>query len=613
MEKITAFRITDMTLSGFKSFGEKTQVSFGNPTVITGGNGRGKSSIADAIAFAITGFPFFGERKLDRLHNDENPELYIRMRFLNESGEHHELIRTRSKNRMTITYDGYEIRQRDLTDMFGERDIFLSIFNPLYFIEELGDEGKQMLERYLPLVPQDKVMEQLSPSTREALKGLELLSPEGHIKRLRESIREMESTINYLQGQQDMADAQYQAREKAVSDLSMQAETLRSEQKALEEKQFCGMDISKMQNELMDLSARYSEVLCALRRNIQETDSRRLELSRKLGERKAAAYEPKYTGPIAETAAKVRELAMQYNKETQLYAAIKPGFLCPTCRRKVTEVDIPTIQESFRTNLEAIISEGRERKAQLKELQELERKSRDTFEQFKAEDIARLEAEADALDREKTSEKCVDHTQQGEQMHARIQQLTSDLEFGKLSQEEYERLKIYRESLEKVTAELAALQSIAIPPSHEVKGKILSLQDQIKADKEQLQHLAFYISKRAEMTFSKLKVNRVAISLYDVVKSTGEIKDTFRFTYNDRRYDRLSLSEKIRAGMEVSEMLKRLTGRVYPTFVDNMESVDDLNNIVPTGQLIMAKCIANTELIVRPVSPVVASERQCAA
>ena len=72
-----------------------------------------------------------------------------------------------------------------------------------------------------------------------------------------------------------------------------------------------------------------------------------------------------------------------------------------------------------------------------------------------------------------------------------------------------------------------------------------------------------------------------------------------RFTYNGRRYDRLSLSEKIRAGAEVSELVKRLTGRNYPAFFDNMESVDDLSNIRPTSQMILAKCVRNAELSVR--------------
>ncbi len=612
MEKIKAFQITDMFLSGFKSFAQETQVSFGNPTVITGGNGRGKSSLADAIAFTITGLPFFGEKKLDRLHSDENPDLYIRMCFLDEDGKPHELVRTRNKSRMNIVYDGYEIRQLDLTDMFGERDVFLSILNPLYFIEELGDNGKQLLERYLPFIPQETVMEQLTEPTRDALAGLELLSPEGHIKKLREDIREAESTITYLQGQQDMADSQHQTQAKTITELTERLNALQQEQEELESKQFAGMDLPAMQNELADLSARYSELLSDLRSDAAKTDARLLDLNRRLGERRASAYEPKYAGPIAETAAKVRELALQYKKELELCGAIVPGFQCPTCRRSIAEADIPAVQAAFRASAAKIVTEGREKKAQLEELQELECKSGETFEQFKAEDIAKLELElADAGKGENRPDG--EALSQGEELHARIQQLTSDLEFGMLSPEEYDRLKACRASIAQGTSELAAQENLNLPSGETIQKKIASLQDQIKANKEQVQHLMFYISKRAEMTFSKLKINRVAISLYDIVKGTGEIKDTFRFTYNGRRYDRLSLSERIRAGMEVSELLKRLTGRAYPTFVDNMESVDDLNNIRPTGQLIMAKCVANTALNVRSVAPVTAESIQRAA
>lgn len=138
MKKIEQFQITSMNISGFKSYEEPIEFVFGNPTVITGGNGRGKTSIADAIAFAVTGLPFFGERGIDRLHNENNPDATVQMCFVDEAGVAHELTRVRRKNRMTITYDGYEIRQLDLADLFGERDVFLSILNPLYFIEELG-------------------------------------------------------------------------------------------------------------------------------------------------------------------------------------------------------------------------------------------------------------------------------------------------------------------------------------------------------------------------------------------------------------------------------------------------------------------------------------------
>ena len=58
--------------------------------------------------------------------------------------------------------------------------------------------------------------------------------------------------------------------------------------------------------------------------------------------------------------------------------------------------------------------------------------------------------------------------------------------------------------------------------------------------------------------------------------------------------------------------MKRLTGRNYPVFVDNMESVDDLNNVRPTGQVIMAKCVSGAPLAVRPVRPINLVERQAA-
>lgn len=143
MEKLKSFRITALHMEGFKSYSQPTDLTFGDPTVITGGNGRGKSSIADAIAFAVTGLPFFGERRIDRLHSEDNPDLFIRMRFVDENGTLHELSRVRKSNRMTITYDGCEVRQVDLTDLFGERDVFLSIFNPLYFIEEAGQRWQE--------------------------------------------------------------------------------------------------------------------------------------------------------------------------------------------------------------------------------------------------------------------------------------------------------------------------------------------------------------------------------------------------------------------------------------------------------------------------------------
>ena len=169
-----------------------------------------------------------------------------------------------------------------------------------------------------------------------------------------------------------------------------------------------------------------------------------------------------------------------------------------------------------------------------------------------------------------------------------------------------------REELRTCCADLNAARLLLSKEQTDFDGKIKAAQDKITELKKLISSVAVYVSKRAELTFSALKMNKVEISLYDIVKTTGERKDVFKFTYGGRRYDRLSLSEKIRAGMEVSELMKRLTGRNYPVFVDNMESVDDLANVIPTGQVIMAKCVSGTPLAVRPVKPIPVAEPRAA-
>ena len=611
MKKIEQFQITSLMLSGFKSYEEPTELVFGNPTVITGGNGRGKSSIADAIAFAVTGCPFFGERGIDRLHNENNPDVAIRMCFVDETGTLHELNRTRRKNRMTITYDGYEIRQLDLADLFGERDVFLSIFNPLYFIEELGEDGKKLLERYLPTIPHETVLSQLSEPVREHLKNETILSPEGSLKRCREEIRGLEERITYLRGQKDLAASQGESHEQAEQELTLQADTLRKEIAELEQRQFSSMDVSDMQERLVELSGRYEEAARDERTDTSKLREQLQTLREKIARREGEQYQSKFTEALAEASARVKDLGVRYQRESAAYKAFHAGMECTACHRSVTEQSLPEVQAALKKVLSELYAAGSEQRAQLIELQEMDKKAADTFAQFKEDDLGKWAAEAAEME-----QRCASLAEQAsaetERLRAEIQTLTADLEYGNLSQSEYDHLGTCREELRQSEAKIAALQTMTAAQLPDFDREFAQANASIAEIKRKMANVIAYISKRAELTFSQLKMNRVEISLYDVVKSTGEVKDTFKFQYGGRRYDRLSLSEKIRAGMEVSELMKRLTGRNYPVFVDNMESVDDLANVRPTGQIIMAKCVSGAALQVKPIRPIAFAEQRAA-
>ena len=303
--------------------------------------------------------------------------------------------------------------------------------------------------------------------------------------------------------------------------------------------------------------------------------------------------------------AKVQVLGKRYQQNAALLKRFQPGTSCPVCRRVLSQQEYPAFRQALQAETERIAADGTQLKGQIAELQEMEQKSQSTFEQFKADDLVRYQSEIDALNQKReqlqaaAAQQNMQRQQTLEQIRARIQNLSASMECGTLSPADSERLAECKASLEDCRVQLAAAQQVLSAAPEDFDERIHKIEQEITEKKIVMKDVILYMSKRAEMTFSKLALNRVKISLYDVVKTTGELKDVFRFTYNGRRYDRLSLSEKIRAGAEVSELVKRLTGRNYPVFFDNMESVDDLSNIRPTSQMLLAKCVHNAELSVR--------------
>ena len=130
MQKINGFTINQLTLSGFKGFAEEQSFTFGDTTFITGQNASGKSSVADAIAFAVTGQPFFGDRSCDRLQNPECGVIDVTLFFTDDAGTEHTLNRRRKSGKMSITMDGCAIRQADIHEIFGERDVLAKERSP---------------------------------------------------------------------------------------------------------------------------------------------------------------------------------------------------------------------------------------------------------------------------------------------------------------------------------------------------------------------------------------------------------------------------------------------------------------------------------------------------
>jgi DNA repair exonuclease SbcCD ATPase subunit len=188
---------------------------------------------------------------------------------------------------------------------------------------------------------------------------------------------------------------------------------------------------------------------------------------------------------------------------------------------------------------------------------------------------------------------------------------------------EYNQIVIKRKELEE---ELAGLEYVDVTEqlekARELQEKtnpieaelnkykqLEAFQEQIeaaeKAEKETLESLNesifiidsikdFY-AKEAEVQAKKVQelFENLSIKLFKEQKN-GEIKPTFEIQMDGKDYSKLSLSESIRAGLELREVLSEQSNIVAPVFVDNAESITKFKE--PSGQLIMAKVVAGEEL-----------------
>jgi len=93
--------------------------------------------------------------------------------------------------------------------------------------------------------------------------------------------------------------------------------------------------------------------------------------------------------------------------------------------------------------------------------------------------------------------------------------------------------------------------------------------------------------------------NTLSVRLFKQNKGDGEIKPDFEIEMDGKPYSKLSLSETIRAGLELRDVLSEQSELITPVFIDNAESITRFKE--PIGQLITCRVVAGQELNVKAV------------
>ena len=474
MKKITGFQITRMSASGFKCFQEEQTFDFGSVSFITGANHAGKTSVVDAIAFAVTGQDRYGGAHIDKLYCETLPDIEIHLWLRDDKGASHELVRTRKQDKMQVTWNGYAIRQADLAKMFGEKDEFLSIFNPLYFIETLGNDGQTLLQKNLPLIDHKAVLERLTEPEQALLENVSLLSPETFLKTIREEIRDLEEGKLVLEGQKVQLIQQQRENKEAVAQGKERMAQIKTQIDALEQKREVGIDRPALEKQLEGLHLRYEELLRDKPEEISPKLLEQLRQAELAQERlRVKSYEGKFTTALAETQAALQAAAAEHKQVTAMLSRTQPGALCPTCKQPLPADAVAQAQDDLRQKLGEVTSRGQGLRSQLNDLKSLEAQARETFEQFHKEDVektavllARLQGQ-----RTKMEEELRDYEKELAHLNSQIQELNASLTYGNLDDEEMQRLSDLHARKQEAEEELAALEKVAARPAPDLDAR----------------------------------------------------------------------------------------------------------------------------------------------
>ena len=586
MEQITAMKITGITLNNFRNHTETTHFDFGDISYITGHNGTGKTTMAHAVCFVLYGVTYYGEQKIERLMNENADNVQVQLHFIDQNGAAHTLMRTRKDEKYSVLMDGYTVNQSRIEQMFGDKNTFIAMFNPTYLIENMGNDGRELILRHLKPVSQKDVLAAI-PTYQTHLENIDLetQSPEDALKDTRAAIRRVEQQLDVLQGHIESIEESQKTADVKLGELYSEKRSVEEQIKALKEKQFEGIDTE-------DFAIQRDVLTRKLSSNASE-DPAITTAKEKLAEVKARVYSSKFTQAIAEASAEYNSLAKQYNELKERITALKVGDVCPTCKMQVTETNIEEIRNHLIAECSRIGELGKGVVARGKEIAELDKKAKAQFEQWKADDIAKFTAELEEL-QNKTERVDVS------EIRSKLDELADLEKYGNLSEQELSELGDLEATLIGINAQIETVEQSA--SEERLKSALVEKDvfiEQMKKYKDIVTALTEYIFKRADLATAELKMPNVEIRLFEVIRGTGEVKNAFKFDYKGREYTTLSLSEKTLAGIEISALIRRITGKDYPVCIDNTESIAAFNDVDMPSQVMLIRVVKGQPLTVK--------------
>lgn len=605
--------IKSLVVEGFKGYKERKVINFFDFTKVEGDNGLGKTSIGEAITWGFLGSNLWGNDKADGdLLNNSSKKMEVTIYFTDGKTDY-TLKRERKHSATYILLNNRTVKQSDITAMLRNKEIFLSIFNPEYFSSRGDKDGRDFLVSILPDIPKSDILSKIDEFSIDYIKeDLDLIhaNPNLYIKNKRAEVRELEKDLLFNEGVLSKLVTNTIIGDLKVFDLSR----LEMFEKELEDLQIVNPELNndeyrKLLEEKQNLETKIAVIKSKEFIKIDTLedykDLNKLEKDISLIEKDKYVISDDENKKLYTLEAEYQALRDEYSKKKNI--SLKEGDKCPTCRTSINHTHLEVLKEELNYELSYLADLGKDKAVELSNFKDSIESKRKSFETINKMKLKELKEKHDKIlnkitetDKTNISNQNTFQVKKEESIKIikdKISKIDNKIKFleethkseleSRLNQINLRKVELKDEilALKKEKAEIDAY-NLEISFAKEKLEKDLVEKDKILKENDKIiKKMGLYTNQVEvckEYTGVKVRLlsdiihshlNDVTIELQKVIKSTGELKDAFDIKYKGVDFKNVSRSEKMKVGLEISNLIRNITNFNYPLFFDNAESI----------------------------------------
>lgn len=628
MKKIILKKVTVKGFKGYKD--ERTYTLNECENILVGGNAKGKSTLADAISWALTGKLFEGSKSENTLMNINSKKAIVEIAFDNENGEN---IITRSitpSSSAIIKLNDKKISQKKLSEIIDE-NTFLMTFNPLNFLAKKPTEARNVIMSVVDgVITDDIVLNNLTESERLHLKGINL--EDDSSKNIRKIISNLENDLMIKEAMLDKSKKELESivipncseNPSNTKDIELKKAEIEKLKDLLRISQSDFNELTKKHLSISEeISQKTSEGLHEIELKIVELKECERAIIVEGKTLKAKEYSLKNNFELEKEIVEMDSNIKSLTHENDIYKeairsirekyALKEGSSCPVCKQRIDKKVVSTLKKIEENESKSFIEKGVKNKNKidelkskvdtilqdLKKLEVEENKNKETFEKNKVKQLNilrkklidtqaqikkledkrevlkdKIETNLANLNKEKDilKDKIKEVEKKTVECKVKIEEVSKDLNLleveNKKQEDTIRNIEILKSKKEKLTLDIEILEK-------EV-GKINL---DIKNDKITLLSITNFRETKIRLIEKAISshLNKVSFELEKINKDSGEIKGCFIVKYDKKELSCCSFSEVVKAGIEIGRMLRNSLSLEYPLFIDNSESLLDID------------------------------------